>query len=56
MAASRPVLGERRMSDVEALMWNLEKDPYLALFVRERHVARPASGSGSIARRDSPTR
>jgi len=30
MAASRPVLGERRMSDVEALMWNLEKDPYLA--------------------------
>jgi WS/DGAT/MGAT family acyltransferase len=30
MCASRPVLGERRMSDVEALMWNLEKDPYLA--------------------------
>jgi WS/DGAT/MGAT family acyltransferase len=27
---TRPVLGERRMSDVEALMWNLEKDPYLA--------------------------
>ncbi len=30
MAATRPVLGEHRMSDVEALMWNLEKDPYLA--------------------------
>jgi WS/DGAT/MGAT family acyltransferase len=30
MCASRPVLGERRMSDVEALIWNLEKDPYLA--------------------------
>ena len=30
MSDTRPVLGERRMSDVEALMWNLEKDPYLA--------------------------
>src|SRR5262249_24170942 len=30
MAATRPVLGEHRMSDVEALMWNLEKDPFLA--------------------------
>src|SRR5436305_3436162 len=30
MAESRPVLGDRRMSDVEALMWNLEKDPFLA--------------------------
>jgi diacylglycerol O-acyltransferase / wax synthase len=30
MAANRPVLGEHRMSDVEALIWNLEKDPYLA--------------------------
>ena len=28
--ATRPVLGDRRMSDVEALMWNLEKDPALA--------------------------
>jgi len=28
--ATRPVLGERRMSDAEALMWNLEKDPALA--------------------------
>src|SRR4051812_3637663 len=27
---SRPVRGDRRMSDVEALMWNLEKDPALA--------------------------
>src|SRR4051794_9957143 len=26
----RPLLGERRMSDVEALMWNLEKDPHLS--------------------------
>src|SRR5688572_28585442 len=26
----RPVHGDRRMSDVEALMWNLEKDPALA--------------------------
>jgi WS/DGAT/MGAT family acyltransferase len=26
----RPVRGDRRMSDVEALMWNLEKDPALA--------------------------
>ena len=24
------MLGDRRMSDVEALMWNLEKDPFLA--------------------------
>src|SRR4051794_144975 len=30
MAPSRPVVADRRMSDVEALMWNLEKDPYLA--------------------------
>jgi len=30
MADSTPVRAERRMSDVEALMWNLEKDPYLA--------------------------
>src|SRR3954465_5404661 len=29
-ATSRPVHGDRRMSDVEALMWNLEKDPALA--------------------------
>src|SRR5438067_6852693 len=28
--ATRPVHGDRRMSDVEALMWNLEKDPALA--------------------------
>ncbi|HEX4822254.1 MAG TPA: wax ester/triacylglycerol synthase family O-acyltransferase [Acidimicrobiales bacterium] len=28
--AIRPILGERRMSDAEALMWNLEKDPALA--------------------------
>ena len=28
--APRPVHGDRRMSDVEALMWNLEKDPALA--------------------------
>lgn len=27
---TRPLHGERRMSDVEALMWNLEKDPALA--------------------------
>ena len=27
---TRPVHGDRRMSDVEALMWNLEKDPALA--------------------------
>ena len=27
---TRPVRGDRRMSDVEALMWNLEKDPALA--------------------------
>jgi diacylglycerol O-acyltransferase / wax synthase len=27
---ARPVRGDRRMSDVEALMWNLEKDPALA--------------------------
>ncbi|HEV3226053.1 MAG TPA: wax ester/triacylglycerol synthase family O-acyltransferase [Acidimicrobiales bacterium] len=26
----RPLRGDRRMSDVEALMWNLEKDPALA--------------------------
>ncbi|MEO7555109.1 MAG: wax ester/triacylglycerol synthase domain-containing protein, partial [Acidimicrobiales bacterium] len=26
----RPVRGDRRMSDVEALMWNLEKDPHLS--------------------------
>src|SRR3954468_23117825 len=26
----RPIRGDRRMSDVEALMWNLEKDPALA--------------------------
>jgi WS/DGAT/MGAT family acyltransferase len=25
----RAILGERRMSDVEALMWNVEKDPHL---------------------------
>src|SRR4051794_41970596 len=30
MAESRPSPSDRRMSDVEALMWNLEKDPYLA--------------------------
>src|SRR3954471_8196286 len=30
MADSRPSPSDRRMSDVEALMWNLEKDPYLA--------------------------
>jgi WS/DGAT/MGAT family acyltransferase len=29
-AANRPVHGDARMSDVEALMWNLEKDPALA--------------------------
>jgi WS/DGAT/MGAT family acyltransferase len=29
-ASPRPVHGDRRMSDVEALMWNLEKDPALA--------------------------
>src|SRR5882724_12314917 len=29
-ARTRPVRGDRRMSDVEALMWNLEKDPALA--------------------------
>src|SRR4051812_23968467 len=28
--ATRPVHGDQRMSDVEALMWNLEKDPALA--------------------------
>ncbi len=28
--AARPILGDRHMSDVEALMWNLEKDPFLA--------------------------
>jgi len=28
--AEREVLGERRMSDAEALMWNLEKDPHLS--------------------------
>src|SRR3979409_993896 len=27
---TRPLRGDRRMSDVEALMWNLEKDPALA--------------------------
>ena len=27
---TRPIHGERRMSDAEALMWNLEKDPALA--------------------------
>jgi len=27
---TRPIHGDRRMSDVEALMWNLEKDPALA--------------------------
>src|SRR5437763_359188 len=27
---TRPIRGDRRMSDVEALMWNLEKDPALA--------------------------
>ncbi|MGI8662449.1 MAG: wax ester/triacylglycerol synthase domain-containing protein [Acidimicrobiales bacterium] len=27
---TRPVRGDRRMSDVEALMWNLEKDPHLS--------------------------
>ena len=30
MAGEREMRNERRMSDVEALMWNLEKDPYLA--------------------------
>src|SRR3954454_20322033 len=28
--ATRPVHGDRRMSDTEALMWNLEKDPALS--------------------------
>jgi WS/DGAT/MGAT family acyltransferase len=27
---STPVQAERRMSDIEALMWNVEKDPYLS--------------------------
>jgi WS/DGAT/MGAT family acyltransferase len=30
MAAARPVHDERRMSDFEAVMWNLEKDPHLS--------------------------
>jgi WS/DGAT/MGAT family acyltransferase len=28
--APREVLGERRMSDLEALLWNVDKDPYLS--------------------------
>ncbi len=28
--APRELLGERRMSDVEALLWNVDKDPYLS--------------------------
>ena len=28
--APREVLGERRMSDLEALLWNIDKDPYLS--------------------------
>ena len=30
MAADREMRNERRMTDVEALMWNLEKDPHLS--------------------------
>ena len=30
MAGEREMRNERRMSDVEALMWNLEKDPHLS--------------------------
>ncbi|MEO6317698.1 MAG: wax ester/triacylglycerol synthase family O-acyltransferase [Acidimicrobiales bacterium] len=30
MAGQREMRNDRRMSDVEALMWNLEKDPYLS--------------------------
>ena len=30
MADDRPSTDARRMSDVEAMMWNLEKDPFLS--------------------------
>jgi diacylglycerol O-acyltransferase / wax synthase len=30
MREERPMHAERRMSDVEAMMWNLEKDPFLS--------------------------
>src|SRR5262245_35763826 len=30
MPEERPMHAERRMSDVEAMMWNLEKDPFLS--------------------------
>jgi WS/DGAT/MGAT family acyltransferase len=30
MREDRPMHAERRMSDVEAMMWNLEKDPFLS--------------------------
>src|SRR5215467_7099559 len=28
--ASREVVNDRRMSDLEALLWNVDKDPYLS--------------------------
>src|SRR4051812_44803814 len=41
--ADREVRGERRMSDMEALMWNVEKDPHLSsTFANVTVLDRPA--------------
>ena len=59
--AERTIRSERRMSDVEALMWNLEKDPHLSASIanvtildrppdRTRLRARMVTAAGAVPR------
>ena len=51
MAGDREMRNDRRMTDVEALMWNLEKDPHLSASIANVTVfdrsARRATGCGA---------
>src|SRR5256885_690551 len=47
---TRPVRGDRRMSDVEALMWNGEKDPPLAPTVAHSTILHQPPGEGRLRR------